>query len=100
LMLAICKYTYHFELFVMRYERCEAEHSVELVREIPYEVPLHVKEICYRTEQIKCSICLSDITDITLFHMTHCGHYYHNECIEQSMFISSNCPICRKRLRN
>lgn len=39
----------------------------------------------------QCSICLNENVNIR----THCGHYYHPECIKAWMMRGKNrCPVC------
>ena len=60
------------------------------------ELPTHVKKIYYDSLEYKdCSICLCD-TDFEKIFITLCGHHYHKECIDKSLDISPNCPLCRK----
>jgi len=43
----------------------------------------------------KCTVCLSDITDIT---STVCGHIFCEGCILNAIKTQGKCPICRRPL--
>jgi deltex-like protein len=47
----------------------------------------------------ECPICMEAL-DTFLVKVTVCGHIYHRECIENSLKVSSRCPICRRSIKN
>lgn len=47
----------------------------------------------------KCSICLENIEKNSEVFELSCGHFFHSECLEES--VSHNhieCPTCRRKL--
>ena len=47
---------------------------------------------------LNCSICMDSNTNIH-FIKTSCGHYYHEECINQWIIVKNNCPNCREVIK-
>lgn len=45
-----------------------------------------------------CSICLSDIVDISINTVTRCNHSFHINCLSSWKKIKDTCPYCRKNL--
>ena len=43
---------------------------------------------------VECNICLEEMTGIVT--RLPCGHYYHNDCIEDWRQRDSSCPYCRR----
>ena len=48
-----------------------------------------------------CAICIdsyeSDTSGVFVGLITHCGHYFHFECLWNWLEINQTCPICRVR---
>lgn len=50
------------------------------------------------TEQIECSICLSEITDARTLYITPCRHHFHVSCMQRLRTTATRnvrCPNCR-----
>ena len=45
-----------------------------------------------------CSICLSEIYDISINMVTRCNHSFHINCLSSWTKIKDTCPYCRKNL--
>ena len=45
-----------------------------------------------------CSICLSEIDDISINTFTRCNHSFHINCLSSWTKIRDTCPYCRKNL--
>jgi len=45
-----------------------------------------------------CSICLSEINDISINTITRCNHSFHINCLSIWTKIKDTCPYCRKNL--
>lgn len=43
-----------------------------------------------------CSICLSPYEDQVEIRMLPCGHHYHQDCIDQWVFLTPSCPLCKR----
>ena len=45
----------------------------------------------------QCCICLDDFQDdVSTVLVLHCGHIFHNSCINEWLSSKDSCPICRK----
>lgn len=49
-------------------------------------------------DNIECTICLSDIDEISRVTTTLCGHTFHTDCIDQWLVDNNTCPFCRTEL--
>ena len=70
-----------------KYDRAEADLE-------EFEIPKHIKSICFDKLEKHCPICLEDI-DFDKSFITSCGHNFHLECIKKSASEDTKCPICR-----
>jgi hypothetical protein len=55
-------------------------------------------KVCIEEPSIVCSICLETIMCDKI--TTNCGHYFHKQCIDASLKITSKCPMCRTKIVN
>lgn len=44
-----------------------------------------------------CSICLEELNN---YCITNCNHKYHLDCLNKSIKINYNCPLCRKLIKS
>ena len=61
-----------------------------------YVLQLSMNDIINEPEPIydDCAICMESNCDV----QTHCGHTFHNDCIQEWMNIKRDCPCCRAQL--
>lgn len=53
-----------------------------------------------RSEELgECPICMDDISRNSI-GVTHCGHIFCYNCLEQSLNLRNSCPHCRRVTRN
>ena len=47
----------------------------------------------------RCSICLSEIAEdpVARVKQLACLHYFHSDCIDEWLRVSTMCPLCRQR---
>ena len=50
-------------------------------------------------EEPICTICLEKITDNDN-HILECNHSFHSICINRWLSANTNCPVCRRYIRN
>jgi hypothetical protein len=50
-------------------------------------------------EEITCTICLENISEIDN-HKLICNHSFHEICINRWLATNTNCPVCRRFIRN
>jgi hypothetical protein len=55
---------------------------------------LKVILICIFINNIKCPICLDDIS-YTSLKLTVCNHVFHEECFTTWLKYNNSCPLCR-----
>jgi len=57
----------------------------------------YLKDCIYDEEQKECSICFDGSKND--FVMLECGHKFHKNCILEWLKNGSNCPLCRKSIK-
>lgn len=50
-------------------------------------------------EEITCTICLENISDVDNNTLV-CNHSFHEICINRWLATNTNCPVCRRFIRN
>jgi len=45
----------------------------------------------------RCAVCWTDM-DADSARLTPCGHVFHGKCLELSLRVSRDCPLCRRQL--
>ncbi len=45
---------------------------------------------------IECPICYDIVEDPVI---THCAHFFCNECINSHLTRNNNCPVCREPIK-
>ena len=61
------------------------------------------KEFLQDMNKNLCPICYDIYDEESIVFMTNCNHYFHRQCIEDSINKTQNgdkCPICRNHLKN
>ncbi|KAH8585857.1 hypothetical protein B0O99DRAFT_646047 [Bisporella sp. PMI_857] len=54
-----------------------------------------------RPEPTSCSVCTEDFVESENVRILHCGHIYHQRCIDPWVLeYAGTCPLCRITLRN
>ena len=49
---------------------------------------------------MECSICLEPIDKAKNdFILTHCGHYFHKNCLKSACKVKETCPYCRANIK-
>ena len=86
----LAQYLYHPKLF-MRYKYLQECMKYRAVRKRVGDLP--PKEDGYT-----CVICMTEfVKDDEVGVLTHCGHFFHEECLEEWLKIKKSCPICKSR---
>jgi hypothetical protein len=47
---------------------------------------------------MQCSVCLQKINQQQQYKLQNCIHKFHQKCIADWIFITENCPLCKKQL--
>ena len=71
----------------------------EFVFERRIENEGNVEEPLVDEDEITCTICLENILEIDNKTLV-CNHTFHNICINRWLATNTNCPICRRFIRN
>lgn len=56
------------------------------------------RNICRRSREHECVICLSDIVIDETQVVLSCNHYFHEECIITWLDRNNSCPVCRNNI--
>ena len=84
----LAQYQYHPKLF-MRYK-----HLQECMKYRP--VRKRVGDLPPKEDGYTCVICMTEfVKDDEVGVLTHCGHFFHEECLEEWLKIKKSCPICK-----
>jgi Ring finger domain len=59
-----------------------------------------VKRHPNNTQVLDCCICLDFIEIGENVIEIHCGHFFHEGCLEKWVEIKPQCPVCKRRLAN
>tara|TARA_B100001248_G_C27393642_1_gene463998 strand:+ start:2216 stop:2518 length:303 start_codon:yes stop_codon:yes gene_type:complete len=85
------------------------EHTLQESMNSEYEdlfkrndnVEVNLKKKVYQEEPIECKICLENISKDDLFYEIECSHIFHCDCLLNCLkHQHSQCPICRKKIKN
>jgi len=73
-------------------QNCNNKKKIELDANDPAHLQSELGNIL---RQVKCTICLSPLDDLTA---SVCGHVFCEGCIMQAIKVQGKCPICRRPL--
>lgn len=80
-------------------EEDEPADIIDLVDDdVPPPPPRPKSENQIKLGNMQCSICMDDMTNLTV---THCGHLFCGECLHGALHANmhkSVCPICRQKI--
>jgi len=55
-------------------------------------------EIQIDRDSADCAICLSSYDEGIELRILPCRHHYHQECIDQWLCLTPNCPLCKREI--
>lgn len=70
--------------------------SVPPVNEALLQQVTRISEFCASDEAAQCSVCLADFEQGDSLRTLECGHRFHVGCVDQWLFQSGQCPVCKK----
>lgn len=88
-------------LIVSKYSRWkDRQRVVEMLDSIPKH-KYKEDEANYGNTRIErdsadCAICLTRYETGTFVRILPCHHHYHQECIDQWICLTPNCPLCKR----
>ena len=50
-------------------------------------------------KETSCSVCLIDYEETDDISIIKCGHFFHTKCIQEWTTYKTNCPVCRKEIK-
>lgn len=84
-------------------ERSQEKSRQDRMLQTPSNGRGHQSIMTSNTSQFKvddCAICCDAVTDQQMVKVLPCGHYFHNDCINQWLIIEKRCPMCMVSLVN
>jgi hypothetical protein len=82
---------------VFLYQNREIVSKIFTFHKIHTERVYDPKDIISKKEE--CPVCLEIFSFDKEITKTICNHYFHNDCITETLKFTNTCPICRKVLR-
>lgn len=71
------------------------------IKALPCEVAVESDNEAGQAESNECSICLNAIeSGDTIRNLPACGHTFHRSCIDLWLLRRSDCPLCKRSIRN
>lgn len=70
--------------------------SVPPVNEALLQQVTRISEFRASDEIAQCSVCLADFEQGDSLRTLECGHRFHLSCVDQWLFQSGQCPVCKK----